>query len=228
MTFFSLLFFLVYVEPKLFFRFWAGKFSSAAPTLETNPFGTSENMHALAPDHVSLSMDDGNQKLPAARPAVLSTAAISSSWDDDHDKGGLNKINGDQKLPAARPAVLSTAAISSYGLSEYEKKRMGNIARNNARLASLGLLVPMTSAATLSSNLSNRKKRLASQDNAERRIQPKRNAKQLTSYRDFNDRMTAIPSFTTGDVSAVPTTSMCRRFGQSHMWLVCTGVLTIL
>jgi hypothetical protein len=28
--------------------------------------------------------------------------------------------------------------------------------------------------------------------------------------------------------SAVPTTSMCRRFGQSHMWLVCTGVLTIL
>ena len=29
-------------------------------------------------------------------------------------------------------------------------------------------------------------------------------------------------------VTAVPTTSMCRRFGQSHMWLVCTGVLTIL
>ncbi len=29
-------------------------------------------------------------------------------------------------------------------------------------------------------------------------------------------------------VPAVPTTSMCRRFGQSHMWLVCTGVLTIL
>ncbi len=27
---------------------------------------------------------------------------------------------------------------------------------------------------------------------------------------------------------AVPTTSMCRLFGQSHMWLVCTGVLTIL
>jgi hypothetical protein len=30
------------------------------------------------------------------------------------------------------------------------------------------------------------------------------------------------------DDIAVPTTSMCRRFGQSHMWLVCTGVLTIL
>ena len=45
----------------------------------------------------------------------------------------------------------------------------------------------MTSAATLSSNLSNRKKRLVSQYNVERRIQPKRNAKQLISYRDFND-----------------------------------------
>ena len=33
---------------------------------------------------------------------------------------------------------------------------------------------------------------------------------------------------TFGVGSAVPTTSMCRQFGQSHMWLVCTGVLTIL
>ena len=48
---------------------------------------------------VSLSLDDGDQKLPAARPAVLSTAAISSFWDDDHDDGScLNEINGDQKL----------------------------------------------------------------------------------------------------------------------------------
>ena len=48
---------------------------------------------------VSLSVDDGDQKLPAARPAVLSTAAISSFWDDDHDDGScLNEINGDQKL----------------------------------------------------------------------------------------------------------------------------------
>ena len=26
-------------------------------------------------------------------------------------------------------------------------------------------------------------------------------------------------------MAAVPTTSMCRRFGQSHMWLVCTSFL---
>mgnify|MGYP006170108823 CR=1 FL=1 len=72
-------------------------------------------------------------------------------------------------------------------MSEYELMRLQRVHRNNARLASLGLLVPMTSTATLSSNLSNRKKCLVSQDNVERRIQPKRNAKQLTSYRDFND-----------------------------------------
>ncbi len=46
---------------------------------------------------VSLSVDDGDQKLPAVRPAVLST-------DDDHnDNGSLNEING---------------------MSEYELKRM--------------------------------------------------------------------------------------------------------
>ena len=101
------------------------------------------------------------------------TTASKREWEDnvddndnDDNDSGLNDNNG---------------------MSEYELKRMGNIARNNARLASLGLLVPMTSAATLSSNLSNRKKRLISPDNVERRIQPKRNAKQLTSYRDFND-----------------------------------------
>jgi hypothetical protein len=32
-----------------------------------------------------------------------------------------------------------------------------------------------------------------------------------------------VPNDSTG--LAVPTTSMCRRFGQSHMWLVCTSFL---
>ena len=100
---------------------------------------------------VSLSVDDGDQKLPAARPAVLSTAAISSSWDDDHEdnNGGLNEING---------------------MSEYELKRMRNVARNNARLASLGLLVPMTSATTFFSDRPSRKKRVVPQDDVERRV----------------------------------------------------------
>jgi uncharacterized protein YcbK (DUF882 family) len=103
------------------------------------------------------------------------TTASKREWEDnnnvdndDNNDGGLNDNNG---------------------MSKYELKRMGNIARNNARLASLGLLVPMTSAPTLSSYPSNGKKRSASQDNVERRVQPKRNAKQLISYRDLDDHV---------------------------------------
>jgi hypothetical protein len=124
---------------------------------------------------VSLSVDEdnGDQKLPAARPALLSTAAISSSsyGDDDHhdhDNGGLNEING---------------------MSEYELKRMRNVARNNARLASLGLLGRTPSTATLPSDHYNRKKRVVPQDDVERRVQPKRNAKKPTSYRDLDDHV---------------------------------------
>jgi hypothetical protein len=65
------------------------------------------------------------------------TTASKREWEDnnnvndnDDNDSGLNDNNG---------------------LSKYELKRMGNIARNNARLAFLGLLVPMTSATTLSS-----------------------------------------------------------------------------
>jgi hypothetical protein len=123
--------------------------------------------------------DNGDQKLPAARPAVLSTAAISSlSYGDDddnndhnhddHDNGGLNEING---------------------MSEYELKRMRNVARNNARLASLGLLGRTPSTATLPSDHYNRKKRVVPQDDVERRVQPKRNAKKPTSYRDLDDHV---------------------------------------
>ena len=64
---------------------------------------------------------------------------------------------------------------------------MRNIERNNARLASLGLLVPMTSTTTLFSDRPSRKKRVVPQDDVERRVQPKRNAKQPTSFKDFND-----------------------------------------
>jgi hypothetical protein len=74
-------------------------------------------------------------------------------------------------------------------MSEYELKRMRNITRNNARLASLGLLVPMTSATTLFSDRPSRKKRVVPQDDVERRVQPKRNAKKPTSYRDLDDHV---------------------------------------
>ena len=48
------------------------------------------------------------------------------------------------------------------------------------------------------------------------------------AMRKWHAKLTADKTFPNLRVYAVPTTSMCRRFGQSHMWLVCTGVLTIL
>jgi len=99
---------------------------------------------------------------------------VDANGDGDNDDKGSNDDDNDDDDDVG-------------GMSKYKLKRMRNMARNNARLASLGLLVPMTSAATLSSSPSNGKKRSASQDNVERRVQPKRNAKQPTSYRVFND-----------------------------------------
>ena len=72
-------------------------------------------------------------------------------------------------------------------MSEYKVLCLRKIRRNEAKLASLGLLAPMTSTASLSSDSSNSMKRSASQDDVERRVQPKRNAKQPTSYRDLDD-----------------------------------------
>ena len=70
-----------------------------------------------------------------------------------------------------------------------ETDAMQRVHRNNTRLASLGLLAPMTSAASLSSDRSNSKKRSAPQDDVERLVQPTRNAKKTTSYRDLDDHV---------------------------------------
>ena len=67
---------------------------------------------------------------------------VDANGDDDNDNEGSNNDDDNDDDDVG-------------GMSEYELKRMGNMARNNVRLASLGLLVPMTSAATLSSNPSN-------------------------------------------------------------------------
>ena len=63
------------------------------------------------------------------------------------------------------------------GMSEYEVLRLRRIHRNEAKLARIGLLEPMTSAASLSSDRSNSKKLSAPQDDVERRVQPTRNGK---------------------------------------------------
>ena len=75
------------------------------------------------------------------------------------------------------------------GMSKYKLMRIQRVHRNNARLASLGLLAPVTSAASLSSDRSNSKKRSTPQDDVERQVQPTRNAKKTTSYRDLDDHV---------------------------------------
>ena len=74
------------------------------------------------------------------------------------------------------------------GMSEYEVLRLRNVHRNNARLASLGLLVEvMTSATSPSAKRTNRKKRVVTHGDFVRRIQPKRNVSRPTSYKDLDD-----------------------------------------
>jgi hypothetical protein len=90
------------------------------------------------------------------------------------------------------------------GMSEYELIRMQRVYRNNVRLVRLGLLEPMTSTASPSSNHPNRKKRVATQVDFVRRIQPKRSVFKPTSYKDLDDpvinkRMHSIDSSDTGE-----------------------------
>ena len=95
-------------------------------------------------------------------------------------------------------------------MSEYKVLRLRRIRRNEAKLMSLGLLAPMTSATSLSSDHSNSKKHSAPQDDVERRVQPTRNAKKTTSYRDLDDhviykRTRPINSSDTGEEDIVRT-----------------------
>ncbi len=81
---------------------------------------------------------------------------------------------------------------------------------------SLGLLAPMMSSTTLSSDRSNRKKRAAPQDVVVRRVQPKHNAKLPTSYRDLDDhviykRARPIDSSDTGEEDTV-----CKRMREDE------------
>ena len=110
---------------------------------------------------LSLDENDSDQKLPAARPAVLSMVAVSLStqlpWDtdidtdinndndeDDDDDEIDTDINGDDDNynddDGDDEDVCDFDLNNIEGMSEYEQMRMQRIHRNNARLASLGLL----------------------------------------------------------------------------------------
>jgi hypothetical protein len=139
--------------------------------------------------------------------------------DDDDDDEDLINVDDNDNLMRLQNFDLNDIV----GMSEYEVLRLWRIHRNEAKLASLGLLAPMTSAASLSSDRSNSKKRSASQDDVERRVQPKRNAKQPTSYKDIDDhviykRTRPIDSSDTGEEDVV-----CKRMREDEAEYIPSG-----
>ncbi len=98
--------------------------------------------------------------------------------------------------------------IDVEGMSKYKVLRLQKIRRNEVRLASLGFLGGMSSAASPSSNRPNRKNRVATQDDVVKQVQPKRNVKIPTSYKDLDDsviskRMQPIDSLDMGEEDTV-------------------------
>ena len=114
------------------------------------------------------------------RPAVLSMAAVSSStqlpWDnnDEDDDDIDTDINDDDDNydddDSDDEDVCDFDLNDIEGMSEYELMRLQRVHRNNARLASLGLLGGMTSNASPSANRTNRKKRVVTQGDYVRRV----------------------------------------------------------
>ena len=102
---------------------------------------------------------------------------------DDNDDNNLINVDNDDNLMCLQNSYLNVVE----GMSEYEVLRLQRLRRNEVKLASLGLLTPMTSATSLSSDCSNSKKCSVPQDDVERRVQLTRNAKKTTPYRDLDD-----------------------------------------
>jgi hypothetical protein len=161
---------------------------------------------------------------PGPNPSqVLSLDSSFNPWDSssltqllrdnddygDEDKEGrdddyLIDVDNDNDLMRLQNFDLNNVD----SMSDYELLRLWRIHRNKAKLASLGLLGGMTSTAFPSSDRLSRKKRAAPQDDVERRVQPKRNAKKTTSYRDLDNhviykRTQPIDSSDTGEEDTV-------------------------
>ena len=96
---------------------------------------------------LSVDKDDSDQKLPAARPAVLSMAVISSLTqlprddgdgddgdDDSNDDDGDDDDDNDEDDDNDDDDDDDGGLNDINGISELELKRMRNVARNNARL----------------------------------------------------------------------------------------------
>jgi len=118
--------------------------------------------------------------------------------DDDNNKEDNDGDNDNEE------DVCNFDLNNVEGMSKYKLLRLQRIHRNNAKLASLGLLGGMTSATSPSIDRTNKKKRVATQGVFLRRIQPKHNVFKPTSYKDLDDpviskRTQSIDSSDTGE-----------------------------
>jgi hypothetical protein len=104
----------------------------------------------------SLSPSSNLSQDPNGNP-VLSLDPSINPWEfsSDDDDDDLINVDDDDNLMRLQNFDLNDIE----GMSQYKLMRLQRVHRNNARLPSLGLLAPMTSATTLSSDRSNRKKR---------------------------------------------------------------------
>jgi hypothetical protein len=107
--------------------------------------------------------------------------------DDDDDEDEEDNDEGDDNNDTDDDEEEGIFDFDLNGMSKYELLRLRRVNRNNARLASLGLLEVRMSMAYPSANRTNRKKRVATQGDFVRRIQPKRNVFRPTSYKDLDD-----------------------------------------
>jgi len=127
--------------------------------------------------------------------------------DDDGDKEDDNNNDEEDTDDGDEEDVCDFDFNDVEGMFEYAMLRLQKIRRNEAKLASLGLIGGMTSAATPSTDRTNRKKcvkHVALKGDFVRRVQPKRNVFKPTSYKELDDpvinkRTCSINSSDTGE-----------------------------
>ena len=95
----------------------------------------------------------------------------SEDYDDADEEDDNNNEEEDNNV-VDEEDVCDFDLNNVKGMSEYEVLRLRRICRNKAKLASLGLLGGMTSAASPSADRTNRKKCVATQVDFVMRIQP--------------------------------------------------------
>jgi len=105
---------------------------------------------------------------PCVSPSV--DEEDNDNEEDNHDDTDENDDDKEDTDVEEKEDIFNFDLNDIEGMSEYKLMRMQRVHRNNVRLASLGLLAPMTFAASPSADRTNRKKRVATKVDFVRRI----------------------------------------------------------